>query len=57
MATKNRFVGGGLALCLALAFLGGIAGAGDVFYSIVGVGIFVFGSIGAYKLLNTKEEA
>lgn len=53
---SNKATGWAIIGTLGLAILGGIAGAGDGYYAVVGILLFVFGIWGAIKLINIEEE-
>ena len=54
MKPSNKFIGWSVLVCLILAVIGGIAGAGDTFFSVVGILLFVFGAVGAFRLISSE---
>ncbi len=51
----NKFAGGGLLVTIVLAMVGGVAEAGDTFFAVVGIGIFIFGLVAGYRLWKIED--
>lgn len=52
---KNKTISYWLAGTLALAFLGGILDFSDDFYTLLGLGMVVFGGIASYRLYHLGD--